>query len=114
MSLRSGVPVVRDARLDSWKAIASHLGRTVRTVQRWERYEGLPVRRLLHHTLSSVYAYVSDLDAWMAERDPILAIRQTIDRGNGDESVPAPAETFSRREDGIYRDALLRRFEPIV
>ncbi|HXT68254.1 MAG TPA: LamG-like jellyroll fold domain-containing protein [Vicinamibacterales bacterium] len=32
-------------RLDSWKEIASFLGRTVRTVQRWEKMEGLPVRR---------------------------------------------------------------------
>jgi hypothetical protein len=33
-------------RLDSWKEIASYLGRGVRTVQRWECEEGLPVHRL--------------------------------------------------------------------
>jgi hypothetical protein len=30
-------------RLDSWKEIAAHLKRDVRTVQRWEKEHGLPV-----------------------------------------------------------------------
>ena len=37
-----------EPRLDSWKEIASYLGRGIRTVQRWEREEGLPVHRLDH------------------------------------------------------------------
>src|SRR5687768_12803255 len=37
-------------RLDGWKAIAAYLGRTVRTVQRWEREQRLPVCRLRHNT----------------------------------------------------------------
>ena len=32
-----------NGRLDSWKEIARHLGRDVRTVMRWERERGLPV-----------------------------------------------------------------------
>jgi TolB-like protein/Flp pilus assembly protein TadD len=51
-------------RLNSWKEIASHLQRDVRTVQRWEREEGLPVHRKLHSKLSSIYAYEAELDAW--------------------------------------------------
>src|SRR5437867_9654696 len=35
-------------RLDSWKEIAAYLRRSPRTVQRWERQEGLPVHRLVH------------------------------------------------------------------
>jgi hypothetical protein len=35
-------------RLDSWKEIAAYLGRSVRSVQRWERAEGLPVLRHQH------------------------------------------------------------------
>jgi hypothetical protein len=50
--------------LDSWKEIASHLRRTVRTVQRWEKYEGLPVHRHLHQRSNSVYAYRSEVDKW--------------------------------------------------
>ena len=51
-------------RLDSWKEIASHLKRSVRTVQRWERREGLPVHRHLHQRANSVYARKSEIDEW--------------------------------------------------
>jgi len=55
-------------RLDSWKEIAAHLQREVRTVQRWERSEGLPIHRHLHQKLGSVYAFRSELDAWRRGR----------------------------------------------
>jgi TolB-like protein len=55
-------------RLDSWKEIASYLRRGTRTVQRWERDEGLPVRRLQHDKLASVYAFKKELDTWFARR----------------------------------------------
>ena len=55
-------------RLESWKEIAAYLGRDVTTVRRWERHEGLPVHRLLHRKLGSVYAYTAELDAWRIER----------------------------------------------
>jgi eukaryotic-like serine/threonine-protein kinase len=54
----------RGRRLESWKEIASYLGRDVTTVRRWEKREGLPVYRLQHSKLGSVYAYTSELDAW--------------------------------------------------
>src|ERR1700720_4403293 len=37
-----------DKKLVSWKEIAVYLGREVRTVQRWENTEGLPVHRHEH------------------------------------------------------------------
>jgi TolB-like protein/Tfp pilus assembly protein PilF len=55
-------------RLDSWKEIAVYLRRDVRTVQRWEKSEGLPVHRHRHDRLSSVYAYKSELTAWFDAR----------------------------------------------
>jgi hypothetical protein len=61
-------PEASDQRLGSWKEIAAHLGRGVRSVQRWEREDGLPVRRLSHHRRGSVYAYKSELDAWWETR----------------------------------------------
>ena len=51
---------VPDGRLDSWKEIATYLGRGVRTVQRWEREEGLPVHRLNHEKRGNVYARRKD------------------------------------------------------
>jgi hypothetical protein len=59
-----------EGRLDSWKEIAAYLRRDVRTVQRWEKSEGLPVRRHQHDSLGSVYAYRHELDAWRAGRQP--------------------------------------------
>ena len=51
-------------RLDSWKEIASYFRREVRTVQLWEKREGLPVHRHFHKQLGSVFAFRSELDAW--------------------------------------------------
>ena len=56
-----------DDRLDSWKEIATYLKKEVRTVQRWEKSSGLPVRRLTHGKLGTVFAYKSELDAWWQE-----------------------------------------------
>jgi TolB-like protein len=55
--------------LDSWKAIALYLQRDVTTVQRWEKQEGMPVHRHLHHKRGSVYALSSELDAWRQSRN---------------------------------------------
>jgi TolB-like protein/tetratricopeptide (TPR) repeat protein len=57
-------------KLDSWGEIASYLGREVRTVQRWERTEGLPVHRHEHKKKSTVYAYSRELDDWIKKRQP--------------------------------------------
>ena len=51
-------------RLDSWKEIAAFLGRGIRTVQRWERDEGLPVHRLPHAERGSVFADPAEINAW--------------------------------------------------
>jgi tetratricopeptide (TPR) repeat protein len=56
------------SRLHSWKEIAAYLARDARTVQRWEKTEGLPVHRHLHESQSSVYAHPVELDEWLANR----------------------------------------------
>ena len=51
-------------RLDSWKAIAEFLSRSLRTVQRWHECNGLPV----HHfggQKGSVFAYEEEIDEWL-------------------------------------------------
>jgi hypothetical protein len=55
-------------RLDGWKSIAGYLKRTIRTVQRWEKLEGLPVHRIGHASSASVFAYPGELDLWWNER----------------------------------------------
>jgi TolB-like protein/Flp pilus assembly protein TadD len=59
-------------RLDSWKEIAAYLKKEVRTVQRWEKSFGLPVRRLAQGKTGTVFAYKPDLDAWWQERQSKL------------------------------------------
>jgi tetratricopeptide (TPR) repeat protein len=54
-------------RLDSWKEIATYLRREVRTVQLWEKKEGLPVHRHFHQQLGSVFAFRSEIDRWRRE-----------------------------------------------
>jgi len=65
------IPQGPEDRLDSWKEIAVYLKRGVRTVQRWERISGLPVRRL--DGQGSVFAYKTELDAWWANSRPAVA-----------------------------------------
>jgi Tol biopolymer transport system component len=76
-------------RLDSWKEIAAFLGRGVRTVQRWEREEGLPVHRLAHDKRGSVYARREELAAWWDSRRLTLA-SQPSDETTTDDSPTTP------------------------
>jgi tetratricopeptide (TPR) repeat protein len=69
------------ARINAWKEIASYLGRDVRTVQRWEKSEGLPVHRHVHESQASVYAFPEELDEWLANRHPVSPVK-----------VPTPVE----------------------
>lgn len=79
---RSGTDI-----LDSWKEIAAYLRREVRTVQLWEKNEGLPVHRHFHKRLGSVYALRSEIDAWLRQasrtnRDPGGALRVPVRADN--------------------------------
>ena len=63
-------------RLESWKDIATYLRRDVRTVQRWEQTDGLPVHRHKRAHRPIPYAYKAELDAWWTSRS---------------ENIPSPA-----------------------
>lgn len=54
--------------LTSWKEIAQYLGKGVRTVQRWEREAGLPVRRQTASSPHAVMAMTDELDGWARSR----------------------------------------------
>ncbi len=57
-----------DQVFSSWKEIATHLGRGVRTVQRWEQQLGLPVRRRDGAENHTVLALRSELDEWLRSK----------------------------------------------
>ena len=87
----------RGGRLDSWKEVAVYLGRDVRTVQRWERREGLPIHRQQHDKLGPCHAFRHEIDAWTAARSRPLAEPQG-DTANGPDAPPSS-------EPGIRADA---------
>jgi len=87
-----------ERRLDSWKEIAAYLGRGIRTVQRWEREEGLPVHRLAHDKRGSIYARREELAAWWESRRVTLATPSTAD--------PVGAPTAPRVERVTWTAAL--------
>lgn len=60
-------------RLDSWKEIAVYLDRDVRTVQRWEKKEKLPVHRPAQGKRGSVWAFRGEIDAWWLTRGDELS-----------------------------------------
>src|SRR5262249_8632847 len=64
-NMRQGL-ISASPRLNSWKEIASYLGRGVRTVQRWERDLKLPVHRIGSGRRSPVYALVTELNFWVS------------------------------------------------
>ena len=51
------------AVLTSWKEVAAYLGKGVRTVQRWEKLDGMPVRRIAGTT--KIVVRREDLDTWL-------------------------------------------------
>jgi hypothetical protein len=69
---RVGDKPIACERLDSWKEIAAYLRRSVRCVQRWERMEGLPVRRHQHAKGATVYAYRHEVDQWWQEERKVV------------------------------------------
>ena len=55
--------------LNGWKEIAAHIGRSARTVQRWEFTHGMPVHRPNQKKRSSVSAFSDELESWMSRTD---------------------------------------------
>jgi len=76
--------------LSGWKEIAAYLGKGVRTVQRYERQMGLPVRRPAGRTWGSVVAVRAELDGWV-KASPI---RQVFHLRNTTLEYPSPAQAI--------------------
>jgi hypothetical protein len=88
--------------LSGWKEIANYLGKGVRTVQRYERELGLPVRRPAGKSTGSVVATRVELDAWVAA-SPIREAFQLTTRGTN--TSPGTAESIRK---GLAEMARLR------
>jgi hypothetical protein len=88
--------------LNSWKEVSTYIGRGVRTVQRWEKDFGLPVRRPSGHLRGSVIALKGDIDRWLGSRNAREAINGSAANGNG-ESKPAIHEHYQRLQKNAHR-----------
>jgi hypothetical protein len=60
----------------SWKEIAEYFGKGVRTAQRWEQEEGLPIRRQNGQGKGKVLAFADEIDGW----------KHSVTTQNGDQS----------------------------
>jgi hypothetical protein len=82
--------------LTSWKEIARYLGKGVRTVQRWERELGFPVRRTNPGEKSVVLAIPREIDTWVKSQ-------QSSDTGKSDRATLLRSLAALRRENGELR-----------
>ena len=109
-----GASPTQDARpqLHGWKDIAAHFGRSVRTVQRWERDFGLPIRRYGLGRAELVHAYLEDLERWKATTEA-QAARRTLEAGE-EEAPPPPQAARPRRRIALLATASLLTILAIV
>jgi hypothetical protein len=63
--------------LNSWKEIAAFLDRGVRTVQRWERDNQLPVHRYGNSRRSPVFALEEELLVWLRSREQMVTLARS-------------------------------------
>jgi hypothetical protein len=99
----------RGNRLDSWKEIAVYLDREVRTVQRWEKREHLPVHRHLHQKIGSIFAFKDEIDSWRKSRalspenpvsrktKTVLAAGASLGLEPSNEMEPEPLARYPRK-----------------
>lgn len=79
--------VAPPAKLDGWKAIATHLGRNERTAQRWAHERGMPVHHVPGGRSGATFAWEAEIDAWLQADRPLLS-----EGVPGGESVTAAEE----------------------
>ena len=94
-------------RLDSWKEIASFLGRAERTVKRWETERGLPVHRVPGVGRSAVFAYSNELVDWLKgksaelEADDTASVEVNHPIPAKSATPPAPTAQIAKIEDAV-------------
>jgi DNA repair exonuclease SbcCD ATPase subunit len=77
--------------LNSWKEIATYLGRGVRTIQRYEEELGLPIHRPAARERSAVLAFADELERWLRNTPRRKGRRSNPTNGNSS-NVMEPQE----------------------
>src|SRR4051812_31615831 len=94
-------------KLSSWKEIASYLGRSVRTVQRWERELGLPIRRIESGRRPIIITSTAEVEDWVQKnsaamttaRGPSLDQHPFVTPLASDSSTSGGQESYSAETD---------------
>ena len=86
--------------LTSWKEIAAHLYRGVRTVQRWEKEFGLPIRR--PDRSNRIVGDTDELDQWLKNT---FQLRPSQQHYIGDQQILAKAEDGQRTTRNVIAEA---------
>jgi hypothetical protein len=78
--------------LNGWKEIAAYLGKSVRSVQRWERDLGLPVRRINTPDRGQIiYASRSEIEQWRRRMDTkAVSLEEEPGRSSEDGGTTTP------------------------
>lgn len=92
--------VARKDILNGWKEIAGYVARDIRTVERWEKQRGLPVRRVPGAGRATVYARISELEEWLASAKPEFETANETPSSTPDESGPHAAVSAPHNENG--------------
>lgn len=80
--------------LHGWKLIANYLGKSTRTVQRWEREMDLPIHRLPAAKADTVFAFPDELDAWLQKFTADPDQKEEVEQFNSDSpeiEMPGPS-----------------------
>lgn len=102
--------------LRSWKEIASYLGRSVRTVQRWEKEHGLPIHRVSLSQRGAIYASTGELREWWSARSSSLEA-ESESQNAPPKPVPLPVVVpvqQSRVFPRLWKLALLGAFAAVI
>lgn len=87
------------ALLGSWKEIAVYLHRGVRTTQRWEKQNDLPIHRVGNGSRGPVFAFSSEIADWLQQQAEV------------DQKIGRAVETKHVHATRLDRSALQRNRE---
>jgi hypothetical protein len=79
-------------RLNGWKEIAGYLGKSVRTVQRWEREYQMPVHRIGREGGEIIWADQDELSAWLHAGGPTSPPSPALSAPPLEAEAPAPEQ----------------------
>src|ERR1700735_3438466 len=94
--------------LNGWKEISRHIGRSVRTVQRWEPRLGMPVYRPALKDRSAVMAFSDELDRWISRASPDMGEDHIVLNGSKGNDLVLLQEHL-RQALMLYRHAIASR-----